>query len=99
METLLPDAVTPDEAMLLGPTLNAGPEYQRALLRSAYRQEILLSAILDRLGLLGVASLGEPLAAASIEDTSTPLLVEIRDLLAAQAAPKAKAPKATVPQE
>lgn len=49
MSERLPVAVTPDEAMLLGPALNAGAEYQRASLRSSYRQELLLTEIRDLL--------------------------------------------------
>ena len=48
MGELLPSAVTPDEVVLLGSSLNAPPEYLRALLRSSYRQELLLTEIRDR---------------------------------------------------
>ena len=48
MGELLPSAVTPDEVVLLGSSLNAAPEYLRALLRSSYRQELLLTEIRDR---------------------------------------------------
>ncbi len=51
MSEILPSAVTPDEAVLLGSSLNAAPEYLRAILRSSYRQELLLTEIRDRLPL------------------------------------------------
>jgi hypothetical protein len=45
----LPADVTQEERHLLGPALYPGGEYQRALLRSAYRQELLLGEILAEL--------------------------------------------------
>ena len=49
MSERLPAAVTQAERILLGDGYQPVPEYQAALLRSAYRQELLLSDILAEL--------------------------------------------------
>jgi hypothetical protein len=49
MRDPLPAAVTQEEQDLLGPALFPGAEYQRALLRSSYRQELQLDEILTEL--------------------------------------------------
>jgi hypothetical protein len=49
MRDPLPAAVTQEEQELLGPALFPGAEYQRALLRSSYRQELQLGELLAEL--------------------------------------------------
>ena len=49
MSERLPVAVTQAERILLGDGYQPVPEYQAALLRSAYRQELLLTDLLAEL--------------------------------------------------
>lgn len=69
----LPPDVLPDEALLLGDALFPGPEYQRALLRSSYRQELLLGEQLTELRAIRAQGIGLPVAIAPSVGEAVPV--------------------------